>query len=240
MQAELDKEFTGKEVIITPENDKWEIKVDNVIEYVKSGKKPTPTVKNTLQVGDYVKYSGAGSCSVFLGDIGVQTSYASNTGYTWDNEGNVTFLPENVVWRVWEKKQDGTVTIVPERPVNRLWLSGKNGFVNYIEILERICDIYANESLNVKNDDVRSLKLEDIANDRVSNLKRVIDEKLSEFENNYGTYYENNPYKNGTFYMEADGLTLNKNGYQASDSNPVRIKNTGGFYDSFQFKNIRK
>lgn len=224
---------------LTTKNEKYVIPVSSI--YNGELQPAIPTVGNTLEVGDYVKYQGNGSFVVSAEKAGITSSNSSRTGYTFDREGNITFTPENVTWRVFEKKNDGTINIVPERPVNKLYISGKNGFVNAIEIIESICDIYTNDSLNIKSENVRSLKLDDVANDRVSNLKELFNSGLSEFERNYGSYYENNPYTSGTFYIEPDGMTLNKNGYQASASNPIKIKNTvGTTYTAVDWNQIRK
>ena len=153
-----------------------------------------------LQIGDYVEYEGAGS----------YTLDADLTG--WSSEDGKILSPTSTTWRVWDINEDGSVVIMPTASVNTFYLAGATGFVNSMDIIEDVCDIYANSKLGVTADDIESLKIEELE-EKSSRLTEIRDSYT-----NYGT----KPYKytSGRFYTLDDGLTI-CTARSASSSNPI-------------------
>ena len=174
------------------------------------------SLADSIKIGDYVSYTGNGTYLVDAKVTGVTDIIASEEGVT-EQDGK-TLNPESTTWRVWDIKEDGSILIIPTIPVNEIYLYDLTGFLNSIDVIEDICDIYVNSDLGVTIDDVQSLKIEDL--EAKSNC-------LTLGMNSYSTYgTKPYTYTSGTFYIEDDGLTINKNGRIASSSNKISLTKT--------------
>ena len=180
------------------------------------------TIKNNLKIGDYVLYEGDTNNSYTLD--------SSLTGYA--SENGKELKPETTTWRVWDKKADGTIIIMPTSSVNTFTLCGAIGFVNSVDVIENICDIYANETYGVTANDIRSLKIEDLEDERVSsNMKTVRynyekDSSHPQYGKTNVDKYGGNGYTSGKFYTEKDGVTIIKEPNVASSTNPIVLTQT--------------
>ena len=185
-----------------------------------------PKISSFLEVGDYVEYN-ADADNIYVID-------PDKTGTT---QNALEFKPETCSWRVWKKNSDGSIIIMPTAPVNKLFLNGVKGFTNSIEILEGVCDLYTNKALGVTANDIRSLKVEDLEDTRVSpNLVAL----KNDYQKNHASYpqygqthttYYGDKYTSGNYYTATDGVTIRKNPNVASNENPVDLKQT--FYMTF-------
>lgn len=186
------------------------------------------TIADKVKIGDYINY---------VADT--NNSYMLNKDITGDYETDGTKVtPEHARWRVWDIKEDGTVIIAPETAMTEVTLRGSTGFINGINVIENVCDIYANEELyGVSATDIRSMKLEDLEDtNRSSNIIKFRDnfEKDSDTYPQYGEtnveQYGNNGYTEGIFYTEEDSLTITSTPRVASETNPIVLKQT--YYNS--------
>ena len=192
------------------------------------------TVSNTLEIGDYVVYEGDANNSYIID--------SNLTGY--DSENGKELKPVSTTWRVWDKKADGTIVIIPTGKINTFYLEGEKGFVNSVNVIENACKIYANKEYGVTADKVRSLKIEDLEDERVSsNMKTVRDnyQKDSTSSPQYGEtnaeQYGNSGYTSGNFYTEADGVTIRSTPNVASSTNPIVLKQTYYYNDNPEWNN---
>ena len=190
---------------------------------VKVSNYKVATVANTLEIGDYVSYTADASNSYTLD--------SELTGYASENGKILT--PASTTWRVWDKKSDGTVVIVPTGPVNKFYLSGAKGFVNSVDIIESVCDLYTNSELGITTNDIRSMKIEDLEDERVSSNMISVRDNYQKDSSSYPQYgetnaeqYGNSGYTSGSFYTESDGVTIRKTPNVASSTNPIVIRQT--------------
>ena len=180
------------------------------------------TIKNNLKIGDYVLYEGDTNNSYTLD--------SSLTGFA--SENGKELKPETTTWRVWDKKADGTIIIMPTSSVNTFSLCGAIGFVNSVDVIENICDIYANETYGVTANDIRSLKIEDLEDEKVSsNMKTARDNydgdgSFPQYGKTNVDKYGGNGYTEGTFYIKKDGVTIIKEPNVASSTNPIILTQT--------------
>lgn len=154
---------------------------------------------------------------------------------TGDAEDEGTILtPLSTKWRVWDIKEDGTVVIISKYPLNQVSLRGTTGFVNAVDVLEGICDIYANEEMyGVSENDVRSMKIEDLEDTRVSSNIITLKEEYRKDSTSFPKYgetniefYGNSGYTSGNFYTEKNGLTVIDTPKVASEINPIEVTQT--------------
>lgn len=184
-----------------------------------------------LQVGDFVNYNPDPSNRYKI--------LSENTGtYSYDGE---IFSPEDVMWRVWSIDENNNIVIVPSKPVNYFALEGDVGFVNSLDILEDICDMYTNSSLGVTADKVRSMKIEDVEDTNVSS-------NLMQLRNSYFIKYgTTNAELNGDngftgsenrVFVEEDGVTITKTPRIPSKQNPVIVRQTQYFANNIKWQPI--
>ncbi len=184
-------------------------------------------VNSQIQVGDYVKYEA---------DTSNSYKFQSNTTGIQSSEGISLTAQDTTKWRVWKKNADGTIVLISKTPLNNFAMMGSTGFVNSTDIIENMCDLYANSKYGVGSDDVRSLKIEDL---------EEVSTNLLTIRNNYSDYGKTNKeinsdsgYTSGTFYTESDGTTINKNGMMASITNPIVLKQTYYSADNLMWKSL--
>lgn len=184
-------------------------------------------VNSQIQVGDYVEYQA---------DTSNSYNFQSSTTGIPSSEGINLTATDTTKWRVWEKKADGTIVLISKYPQNNFSMMGLTGFVNSTDIIENMCDLYANSKYGVTSDDVRSLKIEDL---------EEVSTNLSTIRNNYSDYGKTNSeinsdsgYTNGIFYTESDGVTIKKNGIAASIANPMVLKQTYYSADNLMWKSL--
>ena len=183
---------------------------------VKVNNYKVQTLASMLEIGEYVEYAGDITNSYTLS--------SALTGYV-DEDGRI-LTPYDAKWRVWDKKADGSVVIMPTDPVNEFYLSGDIGFINSLEVIESVCDLYTNGTLGITANDVRSMKIEDIEDARVSsNMITVRDSYINEYGMAYGQANVSG-YTHGKYYMELDGVTIRKTPNKASSTNPVVLNQT--------------
>lgn len=185
------------------------------------------SLASVLNVGDYVEYKGDSSNSYTLD--------SSLTGYPSAN--GTKLVPEDTAWRVWSKNADGSVVIVPSNRINNFYLGNGTGFINSLDVIEAVCDLYTNSSLGVTASDIRSMKIEDLEDPKVcANMIEVRDNYQK--NTNWPQYGQTNAerygyagFTNGTFYMQSDGVTIKKTPDVASSTNPIVIKQTYYYND---------
>lgn len=184
-------------------------------------------VNSQIQVGDYVKYKA---------DTSNSYKFQSSMTGIQSSEGINLTAQDTTNWRVWEKKADGTIVLISKTPLNDFAMMGSTGFVNSTDLIENMCDLYANSKYGVSSDDVRSLRIEDL---------EEVSTNLSTIKNNYSNYGKTNTeissdsgYTSGIFYTESDGTTINKNGMVASSVNPRVLKQTYYSADNLEWKSL--
>lgn len=176
-----------------------------------------PTIAECgFEVGDYVKYEGDKDNSYTL--------YKENTGD--ETTDGTIFTPTAKTWRVWKKKSNGDVVIMPTAPQHSFALYGATGYRNSLDIMEGICDIYANKYVGVTNDDVRCLTVKDLEDTKVTSNALSAKESSAEYGKTNLELNGNNGYTTGTFYVAEDGLTPLKTPRIASEDNPIKVTYT--------------
>ena len=117
-----------------------------------------------LHVGDYVLYTpeDSNASTASLPDNPLQTQY---TGYS---EGQEYKVDQNIKWRVLGLNEEKTqVLLISESPIKKegeepyLVLQGAEGYIYGEKVLNGVCSIYSNSSLEAE---ARSMTMDDITN----------------------------------------------------------------------------
>lgn len=210
---------------LTTLNNKYKILVSEI--YTGNIIKKPLTIGYAMKVGDWVEYiSDESEYTTTEAEIGVVQTL--NTDKT-------------TKWRVW-KIEDNKVIIIPSSPINLLELYGVMGYINGSETINKVCKkLYTNNTLGVKEIDIRSMNLDDIEYATGENR-----ENTRYTSGPSGTYVFNEilEFTSGKFYTyeENEKTITNSEPNEASSENPVKVKNTtvcvDKNYNNWQWKPI--
>ena len=210
---------------LTTLNNKYKILVSEI--YTGSIIEVPLTIGDAMEVGDWVEY---------ISDESEYTTTESEIGVVQTLNTDKT-----TKWRVW-KIEDNKVTIIPSNPINLLELYGVMGYINGSETVNKVCKkLYTNNSLGVKEIDIRSMNLDDIEYATGENR-----ENTKYTSGPSGTYIFNEilEFTSGKFftYEENEKTITNSEPNEASSENPVKVRNTTVYvdknYNNWQWKPI--
>lgn len=106
-------------------------------DYTKGGTTDTPTVPDSIKVGDEFKYTPKADDSFTVPE------------YAGVNDGSVaTLSTESLTWKVWKKTSD-SILITPTKPTTAtLKLAGADGYNNAVQALNAYCRKYYSDTAN--------------------------------------------------------------------------------------------
>lgn len=210
---------------------------------------PTADKPYVLRRGDqsffaYEAYNGTRNNTSYRNVVTILGSESVNNLADLKAGDYVSYEPDTptpgVSWRVWATKGN-KVIIMPTSPVGSLTLGPTGEEVDYIakraeafndyktaiDQIEALCDKYTCSALGVTPSNIRSLRIEDLEDPKVSDLatKKLTSTSGSE----YGTLttYTNNDACFAASYNEATGNNeMNVTLVKATSSNPVTLKQT--------------
>ena len=207
-----------------------------------------PTVEKpyVLRRGDesyfaYEAYNGTKLRTCYRNVITI-TGTESESNFAQIKVGDyVSYEPDTptpgVSWRVWAIRGN-KVIIMPTSPVGELFLGDDyvgeyetrlakclNDYNTAISKIEALCDQYACSALGITASQIRSLKLEDLENPKISSLAR---QKLS-YTNGTVKYGETKTYTTGNYFAARYNEITDKNDISssfiaASAENPITVK----------------